>query len=216
MEVVCAGIAFSMESTDKGTIILPTAYLPNLEYFTCLLWSERAIVDLTEKFQRQTTRNRCTILNANGIQNLSVPVSREYGSETLTRDIRISYAEDWQKNHLRSLESAYRRTPYYEYYIDSLTAIIQSQKEYLFELNFELLIYLADKIGLACELDINTGNEGLAKIHPLVLPEKNSSFQGKEYLQTFTERYGFTANLSVLDLLFNEGPNSICILQESL
>src|SRR5688572_23608479 len=100
---------------------LPVSYFPNLEYCFHLLKNETIVISTHEVFPRQTLRNRCVIVNANGLQNLSIPVGRESGHETLTKDVQISYAEDWVKNHLRSIESAYRRTPYYEYYIDRIT-----------------------------------------------------------------------------------------------
>jgi hypothetical protein len=195
---------------------LPTSYFPSIEYCFRLLKNEKVTLVTHEIFPRQTLRNRCVIVNANGLQNLSIPVGRESGHETLTRDIQISYAEDWIKNHLRSIESAYRRTPYYEYYIDANTIILEKKHTHLCALNFELLTYLVEKIGLTCSVEMENSEPKISKeMDELLNPKNNSSFQTKEYLQTFTERFGFQNNLSCLDLLFNEGPNSICILEES-
>lgn len=195
---------------------LPTSYFPSIEYCFQLLKNEKVTLVTNETFPRQTLRNRCVIVNANGLQNLSIPVGRESGHETLTCDIQISYAEDWIKNHLRSIESAYRRTPYYEYYIDAITTILEKKHTHLATLNFDLLNYLIEKIGLTCSVDMQISDTTLSiEMNELVNPKNNSSFQTKEYLQTFTERFGFQNNLSCLDLLFNEGPNSICVLEES-
>lgn len=195
---------------------LPTSYFPSIEYCFQLLKNEKVRLVSHEIFPRQTLRNRCVIVNANGLQNLSIPVGRESGHETLTRDIQISYAEDWIKNHLRSIESAYRRTPYYEYYIDAIILILEKKHTHLTELNFEILSYVIEKIGLTCSLEISISHIEISKeINEILNPKNHSSFQTKEYLQTFTERFGFQNNLSCLDLLFNEGPNSICILEES-
>lgn len=195
---------------------LPTSYFPSIEYCFQLLKNEKVTLITSEIFPRQTLRNRCVIVNANGLQNLSIPVGRESGQETLTRDIQISYAEDWVKNHLRSIESAYRRTPYYEYYIDAITNILEKKHLHLAELNFELLNYLIEKIGLTCSVEMSISHAEIPKeVNEILNPKNNSSFQTKEYLQTFTERFGFQNNLSSLDLLFNEGPNSICVLEES-
>jgi hypothetical protein len=195
---------------------LPTSYFPSIEYCFQLLKNEKVWLVTNEVFPRQTLRNRCVIVNANGLQNLSIPVGRESGHETLTKDIQISYAEDWIKNHLRSIESAYRRTPYYEYYIDTITTILEKKHSRLVELNFELLNYLIEKIGLTCSAEMSISQTEISKEKNEILnPKNHSSFQTKEYLQTFTERFGFQNNLSCLDLLFNEGPNSICILEES-
>ncbi len=198
-------------------MLLPTSYFPNIEYFTYLLRHQEIHICLNEIFPKQTFRNRCVILNANGLQSLSIPVEREQGHETRTCDIRISYAEDWRKIHLRSIESAYRRTPYYEYYISALESILLKNHVRLVDLNFELLEFLADKVGLSCRLHVSDAAEKISReMNELVNPKTQSAFKGKAYLQTFTERYGFQNNLSILDLLFNEGPNSICILEEGV
>jgi len=196
-------------------VILPTSYFPNIAYFAVLLKHKEVIISSNEIFPKQTLRNRCVIINANGLQNLSIPVERESGHETLTKDIRISYSEDWRKIHLRSIESAYRRTPYYEYYIDALEKILTANHTHLIDLNFELLKFLTDKTGLACQVNVPDATEKISReMNELVNPKINSDYQGKPYLQTFTERFGFQNNLSILDLLFNEGPNAICVLEE--
>lgn len=198
------------------TLILPTSYFPNVEYFNKLLNAEQVLIQINEVFPKQTFRNRCVILNANGIQQLSVPLQREHGSETTTSEIRISYAENWIKNHLKSFESAYKNAPYYEYYIDRITEILNRKIETLPELNFELLQFLTDKIGLSCELKMEKSNEKISdEMLLMVNPKIKSSYSGKKYYQTFSERFEFQNNLSVLDLLFNEGPNSITVLHES-
>lgn len=199
------------------SLIIPTSYFPNIEYFHQLLQKSDVKISTAEIFQKQTYRNRCVIINANGLQNLTVPVERNSGEETLTKNIKISYAEDWQKNHLRSIESAYRRTPYYEYYIDSIEKIILKNHVYLVDLNFELTEFLVQKIGLSCELKLEENNSEIKpEILEMMNPKTESKFQTKTYIQTFIERFGFQNNLSILDLLFNEGPNCICVLQESV
>lgn len=198
------------------TLILPTSYFPNVEYFNKLLNAEQVLIQINEVFPKQTFRNRCVILNANGIQQLSVPLQREHGSETTTPEIRISYAENWIKNHLKSFESAYKNAAYYEYYIDRITEILNRKIETLPELNFELLQFLTDKIGLSCELKMEKSNEKISdEMLAMVNPKIKSSYSGKKYYQTFSERFEFQNNLSVLDLLFNEGPNAISVLHES-
>jgi hypothetical protein len=197
-------------------VILPASYLPNIAYFSKLLSSEEAIISTGEIFPKQTLRNRCVIMNANGLQNLTVPVERTAG-DTATKNIRISYAEDWQKNHLRSIESAYRKTPYYEYYFDAIEKIILQKQAYLIDLNIELLNYLVDKTGLSCKLKQDT--TGLAvetAINEMMIPGKSSIVKFNPYIQAFSERHGFQPNLSIIDLLFNEGPNSICVLEEGV
>ena len=195
-------------------VILSTSYFPNIEYFFCLLNSEEITIATGEIFPKQTYRNRCVIMNANGLQNLIVPVERDH--LTRTADVKISYAENWTRNHLRSIESAYRRAPYYEYYIESIERLLLKEPVFLVDLNIELTHYLVDKTGLSCKLG-RSENSNVADplINSMMLPKNNSGFHTKPYLQTFEERFGFQNNLSMLDLLFNEGPGSISILQQS-
>lgn len=194
---------------------LPIAYFPNIEYFTWLLHAEKVNFQTNELFPKQTFRNRCVILNANGLQQLSVPVERVHGRDQKTCEVKISYAENWVKNHLKSFESAYKNAPYYEYYIDRISEILNSEKTFLSELNFELLQYLIEKTGLSCEVNMeNSAQEITKEMNELVNPKSVNQFTGKKYYQTFSERFDFQNNLSILDLLFNEGPNTISILTE--
>ena len=197
--------------------ILPTSYFPNIEYFKILFENKEVAIDLYERYEKQTFRNRATILSANGVLNLSVPVVRTNGKSTLVKDVTISYAENWQKDHLKAFESAYSNTPYFEFYWDAIELILQKKHSYLWELNQEITQHLINKIGLTAEVRFTeefadfSENDYRKTLHPKV----DNHFQNKPYIQTFEERYGFVNNPTVLDLLFNEGPNSISILIES-
>ena len=198
-------------------IILPSSYLGNVEYFYHLLKNASVLIDIHEPFQKQTYRSRCEIMTANGRMNLSVPVERPDGSSTVFNNVLISYQEDWQKDHLRSIESAYRKTPYYEYYIDQLIEIFQKKHELLWQLNQELCNFMIDKMALSAECEFSTKPSVLAEndFRVTLNPKNDTGFRAHRYIQPFEETHGFQANLSSLDLLFNEGPNSISILQES-
>lgn len=198
-------------------IILPTSYLPNIEYFKVLFENSQVKIDLFERYEKQTYRSRCTILSANGHLNLSVPVIKKNGKNTLVKDVEISYAENWQKDHLKAIESAYRNTPYFEFYWDAIENIILEQHHFLCELNQELMLLLLSKFGLTVNVT-NTStfidfeaNDFRKTLHP----KNETGFVTKKYIQTFEERYGFINNPSALDLLFNEGPNSLSIISES-
>ena len=174
-------------------------------------------INTLELYQKQTFRNRSVILTANGPQNLSVPVIRPNGKNTLVKKIEISDSENWRKDHLKAIESAYRNTPYYEYYIDAFKTIILTDFKLLHNLNTAITLFLVDKFGLTTEV-----KESMATTEPLKKdflklsdPKSDTGFVTKNYIQTFQERHGFINNPSSLDLLFNEGPNSITILLES-
>ena len=196
---------------------LPITYFGSVEYYWHLSQHSKVEVDLYETYQKQTYRNRCVILGANGPLNLSVPVIRPFGKLTKTNDILISNAENWRQVHWKSLESSYNRTPYFEFYADTLKAILFSGHEFLYQLNLVLIHHLIDKIGLTTQLELSIENasKNSSDLLENFDPKKDTNFKCYPYQQTFSDRYGFTNNLSILDLLFNEGPNTICILNES-
>jgi hypothetical protein len=199
-------------------MILPSVYFGNIEYYHKLYNESNVIIDTHEKFQKQTYRSRCEILTANGRINLSVPVERPDGKNTLMQDVLISNAENWRKDHKKAIESAYRRTPYYEYYFEQLFEIIDKDFLTLHESNTALQEFLISKIGLTVQVEFTS--ESIPDIEKdyrsLLNPKQATSFKTHRYIQTFEERFGFQNNLSILDLLFNEGPNAITILSESV
>ena len=185
--------------------VVPTSYIPNLAYFNHIKDYDLVIWDVYENFQKQTYRSRATIYAANGIQNLVVPVTRPYGKNTHIRNVGISYAEDWQKDHIRAIESAYRRAPFYEHYAPALFAIIKTRFDYLVDLNKAILDFLIRSFDL--DLTLTIGNEDdkapvAAKI--LVTPKARNKFQSAKYVQALNENE-FEHNLSAIDLLMNEG-----------
>ncbi|MFK8046436.1 MAG: WbqC family protein [Crocinitomicaceae bacterium] len=197
--------------------VLPISYFGNIAYYWYLAKYKSVLISLNEIYQKQTFRNRCVVLGANGPLNLSVPVERPYGKLTKTKDVLISEAENWRQVHWKTLESCYNRTPYFEFYADDLKALLFSNFKTLAQLNIALTNELVEKIGLINNLQLisDTLHIDAEDKREEFSPKKNSSFKSYPYLQTFTERFGFSNNLSILDLLFNEGPNSICILNES-
>ncbi|UKN01632.1 WbqC family protein [Paracrocinitomix mangrovi] len=201
-----------------NSLILPSFYFGNIEYFYHLLKTTNAIIDIAEPYQKQTYRTRMVIGSANGIQSLTIPVIRPNGKQTLMNEVEISYTENWRKDHLKAIEAAYARSPYYEYYIDQLTEIMMSDQKLLYELNYRLNEWLINKIGLTVNLTLNTSPIPLDQnkdLRALLHPKLDTGFRTYHYIQPFEERHGFLNNLSILDLLFNEGPNSITILSES-
>lgn len=133
-------------------LLLPTSYLPPLNYVALLLDCPCATIEIHETYPKQTHRNRCEIMTANGIMRLSVPVVRSSGNHTPTSDITISYAERWNIQHIRAIESAYNTSPYFLYLWDPLRAILLEHHEHLIDLNAKLMNHLLSKLSICCEI----------------------------------------------------------------
>lgn len=189
-------------------------------------------VEACENYQKQSYRNRCRFYAADGVQALSYPIIHEGGTHKLPiSEIRIDWSTPWLQQHERAIVSAYRTSAYFEYYQDELFAILESRPERLLDLNMTLLRFFIEKTGLAVNLRLTSdfSREGLQtmsdgtvlqcedlreKIHP---KRPNSILEDlgleKPYFQVFSRKYGFQSDLSVMDLLFNEGPDSILYLK---
>ena len=120
-----------------SSIILSTAYFPNIQYISKFLKGENIIIDVYEHYSRQSYRNRCNILSANGVLSLSVPIIKNNNS--YTKDVEIDYSTNWQKNHKIAILSAYKNSPYYDYYINEFNFVFEKEEKYLIELNFKIL-----------------------------------------------------------------------------
>ncbi|HEY6162717.1 MAG TPA: WbqC family protein [Bacteroidia bacterium] len=192
-------------------ILLPTSYLPPIHYFAHILRAEKVFIELHEHFEKQTWRSRCSIYSPNGIQHLVVPL-HERRDKSITKSIRISNKTGWQKNHWRSLEAAYRSSPFFEYYEDDLRAFYENEFDLLWEYNAKLLERLLGLLEIKKEANFTSTYEK----EPLYatdlrdcLSKKNVlNIETPRYLQVFGNKHGFISNLSILDLLFNLGPRA--------
>jgi hypothetical protein len=191
-------------------VLLSTAYLPNTEYFTCLLNQDPVIIEAHEHFQKQSYRNRCEILSANGKLNLSIPLQKNADKELITEK-KISYAENWQMQHWRAITSAYKNTPYFEFFEDEFKPFYFEQHEFLFDFNTKvvrtILNILRIKKKIRFTSEFQTGSQ-LNDLRDFIHPKNVSKMEFKPYKQVFGEKFGFVPNLSVIDLLFNQGLKS--------
>ncbi len=179
-------------------------YLPNIAYFQYLLSDEKSLVlHLKDNYSRQTYRNRTEIAGPNGKLVLSIPTQKLDKNNREYKNIKISYSENWQKQHWKSMESAYRRSPYFEFYEDKFKRYYFNQDiEFLWEYNFELISLIISILRLNLELKIDKENKiEQENNYPLL---KTVSYQ-----QVFSNKYSFIENLSVIDLIFNKGPQSL-------
>lgn len=200
-------------------VLLHPVSFPNIATLA-VLTQEEVIWEVHDNYQKQTYRNRYHICTDQGLHKLTIPI-RHLGNvqgRQLYRDVRIDNTYPWQKQHWRTLETAYRTSPFFEYFEDDLAPIFKRPFTFLMDFNWESLAFLNSAIGIATEIaktssysaGFNQGCDGRF----LANAKKNLSFDQGSYVQVFGERHGFIGNLSALDLLFNEGGSSTAYLRK--
>jgi len=204
-------------------ILISTACFPAVQYFSKLVRFEKIYLEQFENFTKQTYRNRYEILGANGTISLVVPVVKGRGRKIKIRDLRISYDTDWQRNHWRTIFSAYNSSPFFEYYKDDILPYFEKPWKFLFDFNLEIIETLCGLLEIEPKLvlteDFEKVSENTLNFREAISPKKHKNepdlhFNPQPYTQVFHERFGFVPNLSILDLLFNEGPNSLNVLEQ--
>lgn len=204
----------------QRSAIFPLFFLPPISYFSAIQTLQQPLVfEKFENFPKQTYRNRATVLSPNGPLDLIVPVikgSRLSGSQsgchTRLTDVRICYDSDWQRLHWKSLESCYRSSAYFEYYESELEQIYKTRFTYLYELNEALLKWIFNKLKMNIEMRfteeyaiIDSKIDYRNQFHK---KRESENFKAKIYFQVFDDRCGFQPDLSIVDLLFNQGPQA--------
>lgn len=192
-------------------VILHPTYFPNIAHFVAIVKSDSVCFEVCDNYQKQSYRNRTEIYSANGKLALTVPVSYSQKNRQLYRDVKIANEDDWQLQHLKSLQSAYSMSPFFEFYIDDLMPLFETKFDFILDLNFKCFEILQDSL----QLELNISESAVFEKEPLnktdfrPLVKRNYEANKLEnYTQVFTEKHGFIPNLSILDLLFNEGPNA--------
>ena len=181
-------------------------------------------IEACENFQKQSYRNRCRFYAADGVQTLSFPIVHEGGTHKIPiSEIKVDYKKPWVLQHERAISSAYGTSAYFEYYQDELFAILEAGHERLFDLNMALLNFFIEKTGI--KVDVRLTEEYMKDtphkdLRDVIHPKRPNTILRdlsleKPYFQVFSGKYGFQPDLSILDLLFNEGPDSILYLKTS-
>ena len=192
--------------------LFSTAYFPSISYMARFLVENEPLIEVFETYRKQTYRNRCRVMTANGVESLSVPVVKVHGNHTMTKDIIISPVEPWQHIHSRCLESAYKAAPYFDHYYDYLRPIFEGHFERLIDLNDAALQAVLKMLKVKKEIVHTTDyvREAENDLREAFSPKKEiESTSFPAYYQVFSTKFPFSANLSVLDLVFNEGPEAV-------
>jgi hypothetical protein len=180
--------------------LFTTAYLPSVSYITECLRSDNIIIEAFETYKKQTCRNHCDIYGPNSKQKLSIPVIKVNGNHTFTKDVRISYSQNWQKLHWRSIETAYNNSPFFLFYRDHLEPFYKKKFDFLLDFNTKLLEVLLIILGIKKEIRFTDHFENAI--------DSSDNLILQTYTQVFSAKYGFLPNLSIIDLLFNLGPDA--------
>lgn len=199
-----------MEALQEG-ILMSTAYLPPVSWMQEAALAKKVYIEANETYSKQSYRNRCRIMSANGILPLSIPVIKVHGNRTKTKDIEVFYGEPWQRMHRRALDAAYTSSPFYLYYKDELEVFFTRKFRFLLDLNMQMAEVISKMLGIDIQFELTDDYI----VHPENVTDLRASFSPKKtvikdkfmpYTQVFEDRFGFVPDLSIIDLLFNEGP----------
>lgn len=213
------------EKSDFNIAYLSSAYFPNIQYISKFLLFREIVIEQFENYQKQSFRNRCVIYGANGPLTLVVPVKKNHGEKTLTKDVQIDYDLTWQHQHWKSIHSAYKNSPFFDYFEDDFHLFFQKKEKYLIDLNNKVtdLILKLLQINVPPHISDSYSTNNITyydyreTINPKArLSKPDNLFFPCSYHQVFSDRFGFISNLSVVDLLFNEGTESFQIIQKSV
>jgi hypothetical protein len=201
---------------------MQTTYFGPIQWYQKLYRYDHCLIEQYDSFQKQTYRNRCVIATANGVQALTVPVEHS-DDKVLTKDLRISDHNQWRRVHWNALQSAYSESPFFEYYADDLHPFFEKKYEFLLDFNEAIrqkvceLIDIHPNVEYTSEYtsDIQHQTSDITDFREVINakhPQPDAEFNAKTYWQVFQHKHGFLPNLSILDLLFNMGPESIFYL----
>lgn len=199
-----------------SSVLIQPTYFSAIAQYVAIAKSNQIIFEVEDNFQKQTYRNRCYINTANGKQLLNVPVQHKKGIKQKTKDVKIDYKDSWQKQHLKALKTAYSSSPFFEFYVDDLLPLFEKKYTYLLDLNLESHQLIMDALQL--EIPFKKSENYITEtkyldLRNLAIDKKQITYKLKRYIQVFEQNNGFISNLSILDLLFMEGPNALNYLE---
>lgn len=191
-------------------------YLGSVQYWAHMLTAQQVILESNCFFERQTYRNRCHILGSNGVLPLSVPIVKPIKNVTKTKDALISYDTAWQQNHWRSIVSAYKSSPFFEYYADEYEKEYRKKHKFLWDFDMALMTIVCGQLEVPCHWQtteqyhtpVGDDQDLREVLHPKKAWQEDPGFHPLPYHQVFGDKMGFSPNLSIIDLIFNKGPES--------
>jgi len=204
---------------NQKILVIELQYLPCIKYFVYLNSFDQIIIKPNDAYSKQTYRNRCRINGANNIENLIIPTKKNSGKKKLTRDVEIDYNQKWLNKHVRAIISAYGKAPFFEYYIDDIIEVFTIKHKLLFEHNKALLTKCLEILGLNVKIEfggkrINFNESNVINAINLINPKntitEEMDYSPIEYFQVFGNK--FVENLSIIDLIFCEGPQAKTII----
>lgn len=203
------------------TALLSTAYLAPIHYYSKFLNHKKTIIEINDNYSKQSYRNRCIIYGANGPMNLIVPIKKGVKTKTKTKDIKIEYDINWQHIHIVSMRSSYKSSPFYDYYIDDFLKIYNKKHLFLVDQNMEFHNLICTLMEFPAETTVSEkyykDTSGINDYRDLIHPkqkELENTYKPTPYNQVFIEKSGFIPNLSIIDLLFNEGTNATEVIKQ--
>lgn len=198
------------------SLFLPTYFSPISQYMA-IAKSEEVLFEVEDNYQKQTYRNRCYIYGPNGKQLLNIPVKHISGlQKKKTKDTLVDNSSPWQSQHLKSIQIAYRNSPFFEFYEDDLLPILTKEYKYLLDLNINTFLFITDALQINQQYKKTKEYQGSSKndFRYLANAKQELGINFDRYIQMFDDKFGFIDNLSILDLLFMEGPNAISFLEK--
>ena len=197
-------------------ILIHPNYFPNIHQFTQIIKANNILFEVSDNYQKQTFRNRTYIYGANGKLGLFIPVIHTHKNRELFKDVKISYDSNWMDLHLKSLQSAYRSSPYFEYFEDDFIKLYSEKEKFLVDFNIKCIKLISVLLDL--DLDFKISSEYVEKtsdiidLRDLSNARKEKKIDTPKYIQVFESKHGYINNLSILDLIFSEGPNSVPLI----
>ena len=190
------------------TTVLPICPFGNIKWWNHFINNDSVVLNGFENFQKQTWRNRYDIQGANGIQSLTIPITKESGIKTKTKDIQLFTEPHWKKVHWRSIKSAYGSSPFWIYYSDVIETMFTTDFNTLHDFSIKSIEVIIEELALDTELKMAFEKPELNSDLSKEFKPSKCLYKNEPYLQVFSDRFDFQSNLSILDLLFNLGPET--------